>query len=93
MTTVTASADISTPEAQNDLITLFMNLYLFGEANRPDIFEDHIRDTLTPNDIATANIRPENIRLDAEVPHIRIRPTKDRELKSGASRHRLYHRE
>jgi integrase len=32
-----------------------------------------------------ANIRPENIRLDAEVPHIRIRPTKDRELKSGAS--------
>ena len=32
-----------------------------------------------------ANIRPENIRLDDEVPHIRIRPTKDRELKSGAS--------
>jgi integrase len=32
-----------------------------------------------------ANIRPENIRLNAEVPHIRIRPTKDRELKSGAS--------
>ena len=32
-----------------------------------------------------ANITPENIRLDAEVPHIRIRPTKDRELKSGAS--------
>ena len=32
-----------------------------------------------------ANIRPENIRLDADVPHIRIRPTKDRELKSGAS--------
>ena len=32
-----------------------------------------------------ANIKPENIRLDAEVPHIRIRPTKDRELKSGAS--------
>ena len=32
-----------------------------------------------------ANIRPENIRLDAEVPHIRIRATKNRELKSGAS--------
>lgn len=32
-----------------------------------------------------ANIMPENIRLDAEIPHIRIRPTKDRELKSGAS--------
>ncbi|CDF40418.1 unnamed protein product [Chondrus crispus] len=32
-----------------------------------------------------ANIRPENILLDAEVPHMRIRPTKDRELKSGAS--------
>lgn len=32
-----------------------------------------------------ANIKPENIRLDAEVPHIRIRSTKDRELKSGAS--------
>ncbi|MEP3655115.1 MAG: DUF6538 domain-containing protein [Litorimonas sp.] len=32
-----------------------------------------------------ANITPANIRLDAEVPHIRIRPTKDRELKSGAS--------
>lgn len=32
-----------------------------------------------------ANIKAENIRLDAEVPHIRIRPTKDRELKSGAS--------
>ena len=32
-----------------------------------------------------ANIKPENIRLDAYVPHIRIRPTKDRELKSGAS--------
>lgn len=32
-----------------------------------------------------ANITPDNIRLDAEVPHIRIRPTKDRELKSGAS--------
>ena len=32
-----------------------------------------------------ANIRPENIRLDAEVPHIRIRATKDRKLKSGAS--------
>ena len=32
-----------------------------------------------------ANIKPENIRLDAEVPHIRIRPTKDRELKSGVS--------
>ncbi|CAM3879730.1 DUF6538 domain-containing protein [Litorimonas haliclonae] len=32
-----------------------------------------------------ANIRPENIRLEAEVPHIRIRQTKDRELKSGAS--------
>ena len=31
------------------------------------------------------NLRPENIRLDAEVPHIRIRATKDRELKSGAS--------
>ena len=32
-----------------------------------------------------ANITPENIKLEAEVPHIRIRPTKDRELKSGAS--------
>jgi len=32
-----------------------------------------------------ANIKPENIRLDAEVPHIRVRPTTDRELKSGAS--------
>ena len=32
-----------------------------------------------------ANIMPENIRLDAEVPHIRIRPTEDRELKSSAS--------
>lgn len=32
-----------------------------------------------------ANITPENIRLDAEVPHIRIRPAKKRELKSGAS--------
>jgi len=32
-----------------------------------------------------ANIKPENIRLNAEVPHIRIRPTKDRELKSGTS--------
>jgi len=32
-----------------------------------------------------ANITTENIRLDAEVPHIRIRPTKERELKSGAS--------
>ena len=32
-----------------------------------------------------SNIRPENIRLDNAVPHLRIRPTKDRELKSGAS--------
>ena len=33
-----------------------------------------------------ANLCPEDIRLDAEVPHIRIRPRKDRELKSVASR-------
>jgi len=32
-----------------------------------------------------ANIKPENIKLNAEVPHIPIRPTKDRELKSSAS--------
>ena len=32
-----------------------------------------------------ANITPENIRLDAKVPHIRIRATSKRELKSGAS--------
>ena len=31
------------------------------------------------------NLRPENIRLDADIPHIRIRATMDRELKSGAS--------
>ena len=36
-----------------------------------------------PSEIA--NLRPENIRLDAEVPHIRIRPTAKRELKSAAS--------
>ena len=32
-----------------------------------------------------ANMRPENIVLDAQVPHIRIRETDDRELKSSAS--------
>jgi len=32
-----------------------------------------------------ANLRPENIVLDANVPHIRIRETNDRELKSSAS--------
>lgn len=37
-----------------------------------------------PSEIA--NLRPENIVLDAEVPHIRIRPTAERELKSVASR-------
>lgn len=31
------------------------------------------------------NILPENIRLDADVPHIRIRSTKERQLKSAAS--------
>lgn len=36
-----------------------------------------------PSEIA--NLRPENILLDAEVPHIRIRPTAKRELKSAAS--------
>jgi len=36
-----------------------------------------------PSEIA--NLRPENIRLDGEVPHIRIRPTAKRELKSAAS--------
>ena len=33
-----------------------------------------------------ANLLPENICLDAEVPHIRIRPTANREFKSVASR-------
>ena len=37
-----------------------------------------------PSEIA--NLLPENICLDAEVPHIRIRPTAERELKSVASR-------
>ena len=37
-----------------------------------------------PSEIA--NLLPENICLDADVPHIRIRPTADRELKSVASR-------
>jgi len=36
-----------------------------------------------PSEIA--NLRPENICLDADVPHIRIRPTANRELKSAAS--------
>lgn len=36
-----------------------------------------------PSEIA--NLRPENICLDVEVPHIRIRPTAKRELKSAAS--------
>lgn len=36
-----------------------------------------------PSEIA--NLRPENICLDAEIPHIRIRPTDKRELKSAAS--------
>ena len=36
-----------------------------------------------PSEIA--NILPENIRLDAEVPHIRIRSTRARQLKSKAS--------
>ncbi len=36
-----------------------------------------------PSEIA--NILPENIKLDAEVPHIRIRSTKARQLKSKAS--------
>jgi len=36
-----------------------------------------------PSEIA--NLLPENICLDAEVPHIRIRPTAKRELKSMAS--------
>jgi len=37
-----------------------------------------------PSEIA--NLMPENICLDEDVPHIRIRPTADRELKSVASR-------
>ncbi|WP_366523880.1 DUF6538 domain-containing protein [uncultured Algimonas sp.] len=37
-----------------------------------------------PSEIA--NLRPENICLDADVPHIRIRPTSKRELKSVSSR-------
>ena len=36
-----------------------------------------------PSEIA--NLRPENICLDAEIPHIRIRSTDKRELKSAAS--------
>lgn len=37
-----------------------------------------------PSEIA--NLRAEDIKLDAEVPHIRIRPTAGRELKSASSR-------
>ena len=36
-----------------------------------------------PSEIA--NLKPENICLEAEIPHIRIRPTTNRELKSAAS--------
>ena len=36
-----------------------------------------------PSEIA--NLRPEDICLEAEVPHIRIRPSKDREIKTSSS--------
>ena len=36
-----------------------------------------------PSEIA--NLQPENIRLDCEVPHIRIRPTSKREIKTHSS--------
>ena len=36
-----------------------------------------------PSEIA--NLKPENICLEADIPHIRIRPTANRELKSAAS--------
>lgn len=36
-----------------------------------------------PSEIA--NLRADDIRLDAEVPHIRIRPAKDREIKTASS--------
>lgn len=41
------------------------------------------RDGVQPSELA--NILPENIRLDDEVPHIRIRSTPERQLKSEAS--------
>ena len=72
----------------------FKNDWVRSRILAPDVFEGLNRQgallcmTLVetgcrPSELA--NIKPENIRLDAEVPHIRIRPTKDRELKSGAS--------
>ena len=36
-----------------------------------------------PSEIA--NLRPEDILLEAEVPHVRIRPAKDREIKTSSS--------
>ena len=72
----------------------FKNDWVRSRILTPDVFEGLnrqgallcmalIETGCRPSELA--NIRPENIRLDAEVPHIRIRPTKDRELKSGAS--------
>ncbi len=36
--------DLSTEENQKAFIELFMNLYLYGQENRPEYFGDHIRD-------------------------------------------------
>ena len=72
----------------------FADDWVRGKILKPDMFEGLNREAALlcmalietgcrPSELA--NITAENIRLDAEVPHIRIRPTKDRELKSGAS--------
>lgn len=36
-----------------------------------------------------ANLRPEHIHLDANIPHISIEPTKDRQLKTANSRRKI----
>jgi len=72
----------------------FANSFVRENIMKPNVFEGLKREAALlclalietgcrPSELA--NILPENIRLDDEVPHIRIRSTTDRQLKSEAS--------